>query len=67
MASTKQTLYEWLESTIDALPATGQVVLNFDGNTVKWEIKANYETHDRNGDLERTEVRRFGRLLIQAP
>jgi hypothetical protein len=57
-------LYAWLDSTIDALPNTGQVVLNFDGTTVRWEIKAAYSSHDRNGDLERTEVRRFGRLAI---
>lgn len=64
-APDKQALFEWLDHTIDDLPATGQIILNFDGNTVKWEVKANYQGHDRNGDIERTEVRRFGELRIK--
>lgn len=64
MPPEKQALFDWLDQTIDALPDTGQIVLNFDGNTVKWEVKAAHNSRDRNGDWERTEVRRFGRLAI---
>lgn len=60
----KASLYEWLDSTIDELPFTGQIVLNLDGNTIKWEVKSAHESSDRNGDHERVEVRRFGRLSI---
>lgn len=59
------TLHEWLDAAIRDLPETGQIILNFDGNTVKWETKANFIGHDRNGDVERTEVRRFGRVAIR--
>lgn len=57
-------LLVWLDQAIDELPSTGQIVLNFDGNVVKWEVRANHHGHDRNGDHERIEVRRFGRLVI---
>lgn len=62
--ATKAALFQWLDAIIDDLPSTGQIVLNLDGATVKWETKANYTARDRNGDMERTEVRRFGRLSI---
>lgn len=67
MAATpdKASLYEWLDQAIDALPSTGQIVLNFDGNVVKWEVKAAHNSHDRNGDCERVEVRRFGQFAIK--
>lgn len=61
----KTTLFEWLDGTIDSLPNKGQITLNFDGNTIAWEVKAAFDTTDRNGDHERTEVRRFGRLQIR--
>lgn len=67
MAATpdKTSLHEWLDQAIDELTPIGQIVLNFDGNTVKWEVRANHHGQDRNGDDERTEVRRFGRLVIR--
>lgn len=58
-------LHEWLDQAIDALPSTGQIVLNFDGNTVKWEIKAVHNSRDRNGDCERVETKRFGLMAIR--
>lgn len=57
-------LYAWLDGVIDKLPPTGQIILNFDGNTVKWELKVIQISHDRNGDIERTEVRRSGQLPV---
>lgn len=63
----KATLFEWLDSTIDSLPNKGQITLNFDGNTVAWEVKSSYVTTGRNGEHERTEMRRFGWLQIRRP
>lgn len=62
--SNKAILFAWLDGVIDELPNTGQIVLNFDGNTVKWELKVAQIGHDRNGDIERTEIRRSGRLPV---
>lgn len=57
-------LFDWLDKAIGKLPSSGQIILNFDGNTVKWETKEIHLGHDRNGDCERTEVRRSGRLIV---
>lgn len=57
-------LLVWLDKVVEELTPTGQIVLNIDGNIVKWEVRENHSGHDRNGDHERVEVRRFGRLVI---
>lgn len=62
--SDKAILFTWLDGVIDELPSTGQIVLNFDSNTVKWELKVTQVSRDRNGDLERTEIRRSGHLPV---
>lgn len=62
--SNKAILFAWLDGVIDELPSTGQIVLNFDSNTVKWELKVTQVSYDRNGDTEHTEVRRSGRLPV---
>lgn len=60
----KTALLEWLDQTIDDLPFQGQIILNFDGNNVAWEVKAVHESTDINGNRERTEIRKFGTLRI---
>lgn len=60
----KTPLFEWLNGAIDAIPVTGQITLNFDGDAIKWEVKEIHDGRDRNGEYQRTEVRRFGRLMI---
>lgn len=62
--SNKAILFAWLDGVIDELPSTGQIVLNFDRNTVKWELKVTQVSRDRNGDIERTEIRRSGHLPV---
>lgn len=61
----KSALYEWLDKAIDALPSKGQITLNFDADTVVWEVKAVYNDSDNNGHCERTEVRRTASLRIR--
>ena len=31
-------LFDWLDNAIGKLPSSGQIILNFDGNTVKWYV-----------------------------
>lgn len=62
--SNKAILFAWLDGVIDELPNTGQIILNFDGNTVKWELKITQLSQDNNGVVERREVRRSGRLPL---
>lgn len=61
----KTALLDWLSATVDDLPLTGQIILNLDGDTVAWEVKAVHESRDISGNRERTEIRKFGTLRIK--